>query len=110
MKHFFQRLWIPLLAVLLAAAQTVGMDVSRAVTSLEPAVKEDTIIYKNKFKKGLVLEQFALQEEDSLATADTLPHLTARDTLHAPDSLKYIDPSILITNSHRFIHLYFFFT
>ena len=92
MKHFFQRLWIPLLAVLLAAAQTVGMDVSRAVTSLEPAVKEDTIIYKNKFKKGLVLEQFALEAEDSLATTDTLPHLTARDTLHAPDSLKYIDP------------------
>ena len=103
MKKRLGRIWFPLVVVIVAAIQTFGMDVARnydileAVSPKDPA--PDTVIYTNekvytKFRaagdKAMVdsLEGYV----DSLAPEDTTPVLTARDTIHAPDSLKYIDP------------------
>ncbi|MBR1574653.1 MAG: putative porin [Bacteroidales bacterium] len=104
MKKGIARIWFPVLVVIVAAVQTFGMDLARngevleALRAFRPA--PDTVIYDNsavftKFRKAGdkaaadSLEGFA---EDSLAAADTTPVLTARDTIHAPDSLRETDP------------------
>lgn len=69
-----------------------------------PEISADTVIYRNdgfkRFRRGTMEEaavtdsllktfgDFTMDEEVS----DTLPRLSARDTIHAPDSLRLTDP------------------
>jgi len=73
MRRFLAKIWIPALLVLLAAAQSFGIDATRYV-SLRKLTDSLTIATK-----------------DSLALKDTVV-LTARDTIRIPDSLKEKDP------------------
>ena len=102
----FSRIWFPAALVAAAALTMLCSDLSHASERPEiPSRGEsrDTVIYEpNLYRKhmaGDFLEAFAdtglvasILAEDSLAVEDTLPHLTARDTLKAPDSLEFTDP------------------
>ena len=103
MKRFLKRAAFPLAVVVLAAAQTFGMDFSRigfSPVGREPHVSgtpvQDTVIYQND-----VYTKFRQDGDkavgDSLegvfdTTAAEQPLLTARDTIKAPDSLQLTDP------------------
>jgi len=93
-KDFLKRFSLPLAAVGLAAFNTIGMNMNPTMPALQPSVvrdsvrkgSNDTIIYKNPFaKKGE-------QRQVSSLFLDSLPVISARDTIKAPDSLRIIDP------------------
>ena len=96
MKEALKRIWFPLAVVCLISLHAVGMgncpadgDPGIGFISAEKPQRPDTIRYKNPFsKKG------STGKADSafLAPIDSLPALTARDTIFPPDSLKETDP------------------
>lgn len=102
MKNFWRKAAFPLAVVILAAAQTFGMDIARRGVSwselIGPVFTPDTVTYDNskvftKFRTGAdkaTGDSAALLGE--LSPEDTLPRLTARDTIIPPDSLKLTDP------------------
>ncbi len=104
MKKGMKRRWFPVLIVIVAAVQTFGMDIARNGDALDAlsffAPSADTVIYDNskvftKFRKAgerVAVDSLEGVMEDSLAVEDTTPVLTARDTIHAPDSLRETDP------------------
>ena len=84
MKSFMAKIWVPALLVMTAAAQSFGIDASRAIRMRMPV---DSLVLN-------MVEDTAFAENavDSLHTPDTLRVLTAKDTITAPDSLKEKDP------------------
>ena len=68
----------------------------------DPLPLTDTVIYqadayklnrKGDFEAVKLADSLLVTEDtDTLEVLDTLPHLTARDTIKVPDSLKFIDP------------------
>ena len=96
-KDVFSRIWFPAVIVTAAALQTFGMDVARTDSVSAPFQKKDTVIYDNsrtfsKFRSEQ--DRQALQDSALSDTtgSDTVRILTARDTIHAPDSLRETDP------------------
>ena len=111
------RIWFPIAVTALAVAQAsvsephAGINDTLVGMRIETmSEKPDTVIYPaNGYKMNWTEEDFNMEGvhiedtlsflgdslsfgDDSLALADTLPKLTARDTIFAPDSLKDIDP------------------
>ena len=90
MKNFIAKIWIPALLVLVAAAQSFGIDTGRALRlqrisdSLMLTMTEDS----SSVKDNLITDSL---QKDSLLL-DTIKILTARDTIVAPDSLRKTDP------------------
>ena len=78
MKSFMAKIWVPALLVMMAAAQSFGIDASRAIRM-------------RMYADSLVLN---MVEDSSFAekAVDTLRVLTAKDTIIAPDSLKEKNP------------------
>ena len=78
MKSFMAKIWVPALLVMIAAAQSFGIDASRAIRM-------------RMYADSLVLN---MVEDSSFAekAVDTLRVLTAKDTIVAPDSLKEKNP------------------
>ena len=85
--------------VLGAGSAPVAQRTSPAAVS--PTVPADTVIYpvsayklhrKGDFEQSFLTDTLGDFEEDSARILDTLPHLTARDTIPVPDSLRYTDP------------------
>ena len=103
MKNFVAKIWVPTLLVLIAAVQSFGIDVHRAVRlrgladSLVLTRMSDTTATENESADSLKADTLVqdLFSEDTAAVdsviTDTLI-LTARDTIKAPDSLKETDP------------------
>ena len=81
MKRFIAKIWIPIVLVMVAAAQSFGIDASRAISmrrtadSLQIAMRQDS--------------SFAA---DAILNNDTIPVILARDTIVVPDSLRDTDP------------------
>ena len=117
MKSFISRIGFPAVVAAIAAVHTVATgpvvrsDMSLSGAPLEMiAERPDTVIYPlNGYKKGWTEEDFRMEAgpladslfaegdtlapaSDTLALADTLPKLTARDTIKVPDSLRLTDP------------------
>lgn len=116
MKNLLSRIWFPLAVATLAAAGSVvsnpGVRTDLSITGIPIEVmteRPDTVIYPHDgYKKGWTEDDIrmaagstdvqlspddTLQVPDSLIDpADTLPKLTARDTIKAPDSLRLTDP------------------
>lgn len=119
MKNLISRIWLPVAVTTLAAFHTVvsgpGVEADMRLSGISiPVMAErpDTVIYPaNGYKSGWTEEDFRLNSSpvadsllagndslvfsetgDSLAVADTLPRLTARDTIPVPDSLRLTDP------------------
>ena len=111
MKKFVSRIWVPALLVMVAAAQSFGIDAGRAVglrrladslvlTRMTPdttAVSLDTTAADSAVLDSIPADTLAL---DSLLT-DTLHRdsvkvdtliLSPRDTIKIPDSLEFKDP------------------
>lgn len=100
------RILFPSAVVAAAAASIIGFDAETVQYRHIPLDTElsDTVIYEQcGYKLHRVGEFEAVTLDDSLLQmgldstsaedlADTLPHLTARDTIKVPDSLRYIDP------------------
>ena len=111
MKKFVSRIWVPALLVMVAAAQSFGIDAGRAVglrrladslvlTRVTPdttAVSIDTTAADTAASDSLPADSLVLDSllTDSLqrdtAKVDTLV-LAARDTIKIPDSLEFKDP------------------
>lgn len=96
MKDLFKRIWFPLVVVCVVALHAVGM--SPRVSKGDPGygfisaeAPQDTIHYRNQFLRGKV-RRSADDTSTFLSPMDTVPQLTARDTIFPPDSLKDIDP------------------
>ena len=96
MKEVLKRIWFPVLVVCVISMHAIGMGVNPVAgdpgygfVSPGKPQKPDTIKYRNIFiKEGTGLKE----DEPFLELFDTIPHLTARDTIFPPDSLKDIDP------------------
>lgn len=115
MKETLKRIWFPMVVVCVIALQAIGMgnrpfagDPGYGFVSAERPLPPDTIHYRNQF-----IGNAASGKEDTslfLAPIDTTPHLTARDTIFPPDSLRDIDPfrykyyvAILDSLTHRIV-------
>lgn len=119
MKNLISRIWLPVAVTTLAAFHAVvsdpGVEADMRLSGISiPVMAErpDTVIYPaNGYKSGWTEEDFRLDSSpvadsllagadslvfsetgDSLAVADSLPRLTARDTIPVPDSLRLTDP------------------
>ena len=100
------RIWFPAAVVTLAVAGAFGFGRTEVSYRLlpDPADYPDTVVYAKdayKLKRVGNLEDFkiadSLLQDDAAADTtetplDTLPHLTARDTIKVPDSLRFTDP------------------
>lgn len=113
MKGVLKKIRFPLAVMCALALQTVGMDLRRPEGDpgfgLVTAESPDTILYPYLFGK---LSDSGPEDtaEFRLDLLDTLPKLTARDTIFAPDSLKEADPfrykyyvALLDSSTHRFV-------
>ena len=114
-RQTLKKIWFPAVVVCVIALQAIGMgnrpsagDPGYGFISAERPLRPDTIHYRNQF-----IGNAAGGKEDTslfLAPIDTTPHLTARDTIFPPDSLKDIDPfrykyyvAILDSLTHRIV-------
>ena len=86
MKHLIAKIWVPAVLVLVAAAQSFGIDAGRAVGLRRLT---DSLILSRLEDSTAV----SLPVSDSTVTAISDSILTsARDTIVIPDSLEYKDP------------------
>ena len=117
MKNFISRIWFPVAVAAMTTAYTafsgpaVETDLHlTGVPMTEIVERPDTVIYPHDGYKlkwtaedymmdAVSLEDTSAFADDSLALsdslvapADTLPKLTARDTIKVPDSLRLVDP------------------
>ena len=102
--NVLSRIWFPAAVVSLAVAGAFGIGNTRISYHLlpDPAAYPDTVVYvKDAYKLKRVGDLGAITIADSLLAdaadttetpLDTLPHLTARDTIKVPDSLRLTDP------------------
>ena len=107
MKKFLAKTWIPALLVAVAAIQSFGIDISRAISYRRTADSLSTVPAADTTHLDSVLPDTladtlsdtlrlpdTLEMPDSLLAkpeADTL-FISARDTIKIPDSLQYTDP------------------
>ncbi|MBR1927875.1 MAG: putative porin [Bacteroidales bacterium] len=99
MREVFKRIWFPLLVVCVISSHAVSMGVSLpsgdpgyGLVSAQKPQKPDTIRYRNIFMKGHSTSKDEYDESMFLEPIDTVPLVTARDSIFPPDSLKDIDP------------------
>ena len=104
MKSVLSKIWIPAVFIGMAAVQSYGIDVGRTAAYSGMFPLTDTIpsatdtILKDSAEATFGTDSIIASAEDSLMTADsiaaadTLPKLSARDTIIAPDSLMDTDP------------------
>lgn len=113
-RQTLKRIWFPVVVVCVIALQAIGMgnratagDPGYGFISAERTLQPDTIHYRNQF-----IGNVTGKEDTSLflSPIDTIPHLTARDTIFPPDSLREIDPfrykyyvAILDSLTHRIV-------
>ena len=113
----FSKIWFPFAVVTMAAAGTMmsepSVEMDSALLGLPVETiseKPDTVIYPaNGFKQRWTEEDFLMTAdtvsfsvlesgdslsapEDSIAVTDSIPALTARDTIKAPEELRLTDP------------------
>lgn len=100
MKEVLKRIWFPLVVVCVISLHAIGMsprpskgDPGFGFVSAEKPQKPDTIKYRNIFIKrggGKIVDEY--DPSTFLEQVDTMPLVTARDSIFPPDSLKDIDP------------------
>ena len=84
MKKLMAKIWVPALLVLLAAAQSFGIDAGRSASLRRLA---DSLVLVQEADTTAISDSFAV-------TADSVaqPVIAARDTIVVPDSLQFTDP------------------
>ena len=108
MKSLIAKIWVPVLLVLVAAAQSFGIDTARAISqrkqldSLTLNRLDDTVVttdFAIDSMKAFIADSLAAADSvlvdstaaDSLSVEETLV-LNPRDTIRIPDSLEFTDP------------------
>ena len=98
MKSLIAKIWVPALLVLMAAAQSFGIDTGRAfrlhrISDSLSVTMADSLRADSASVDSLRIDTI---QTDSLQTdslpSDTLTRIMARDTITVPDSLKDTDP------------------
>ena len=111
MKNLWSEIIVPAVIAGLTVVGTVGVESARTVrpdtrvrvlrevrldTLRRDTIPPDTVKKTAAVKKDTVLKDLSDDEFDffgeSLQDADTLPRITARDTMKVPDSLRLTDP------------------
>jgi len=99
MKETLKRIWFPLLVVCVISLHAIGMGVRPTAgdpgfgfVSADRPQHPDTIRYRNIFIKGTTSGTGEYDTSTFLELFDTLPLVTARDSIFPPDSLKETDP------------------
>ena len=99
MRDALRRIWFPLLVVCVISLHAIGMgnrpaagDPGYAIVTAEKPQGPDTIRYRNIFIKGTSGKISEYDTSTFLELFDTIPAITARDTIFPPDSLKETDP------------------
>ena len=119
MREVLRRIWFPLLVVCVISLHAIGMsprpssgDPGFGFVSADRPQTPDTIRYRNIFiKSGSGKSGDAVFDTSTfLELFDTVPAITARDTIFPPDSLKDIDPfrykyyvALLDSLTHRIV-------
>ena len=110
MKSLIAKIWVPALLVLVAAAQSFGIDTGRAIrlqkvcdsllVTMTDSLRADSVIVDSLRIDSLRIDSLKI---DSLRTdslpSDTLVKIMARDTIVVPDSLKETNHSFSNTTS-----------
>ena len=104
MKSFIAKIWVPALLVMVAAAQSFGIDAGRAIglkmlsdSLLNDRLEDSSVVGRAIPDTSRMAAVDSLSESaDTLAKdifqTDTTVVLLARDTIIVPDSLKETDP------------------
>ncbi len=91
MKNLLAKIWVPLMLVAFAAAQSFGIDAGRSAGLRRLA---DSLAF-NQLQDTISIDDSVMIPEvptDTSATDTTsLPKLSLRDTIKVPDSLRYTD-------------------
>ena len=83
MKNVLAKIWVPVLLVAIAAAQSFGIDAGRSASLRRLA---DSLAFNQLQDTTAIID--SIISPDSTA----VPALSARDTIKVPDSLQYTDP------------------
>ena len=101
MAKFWADILVPIAIVGSVAAQTLGVEVSRAsrLRGMFPEAVRDTVVRDTSAADTVKMDSVlvdSLSEEDFFfgdhEEADTTPKIYARDTMRVPDSLQFTDP------------------
>ncbi len=97
MAKIWSDILVPLAIAGCLAAQTVGVEASRAsrLHSYFPKAVRDTVVIPDTVVKKPKIDTVLVEEEEFDLfgdVPDTLPKVFARDTMRVPDSLKYTNP------------------
>ena len=112
MREVLRKIWFPLTIVVIATIQTFGMDITRTGSNQVSNKNIDTVIYNNsgvftKFRKNKEkIASDTIGNDNLFGEEEKI--ISARDTIKAPDSLKYTDPfrykyyvALLASLTHR---------
>lgn len=97
MAKIWSDIVVPIAVATAVLAQTVGVEASRAsrLHAWFPQVQRDTLRQDTLKRDSLKRDTLKLEDEFDLfaeAPQDTVPAITARDTMKVPDSLQVTDP------------------
>ena len=97
MAKIWSDILVPLAVAGCLAAQTVGVEASRAsrLHSYFPKAVRDTVVIHDTVTKKPKIDTVRVEEEEFDLfgeVPDTLPKVFARDTMRVPDSLQYTNP------------------
>lgn len=99
MRKALKRIWFPLVVVCVISLHAIGMgvrpsegDPGYGFVSADRPQTPDTIRYRNIFIKHGSGKLGAYDTSSFLELYDTVPLVTARDSIFPPDSLKETDP------------------
>lgn len=101
--NVFRKIWFPIAVMAAATSGVLGLGREPVHTEYMPAegFAADTVVYPHdgyKQRRGTLdlgdaqIADSLLQDNFVEAAPDTMPHLTARDTIKVPDSLRLTDP------------------
>ena len=92
MKNLLAKIWLPTLLVALAAVQAFGLDIRRAASFRQMMDSLAVAIAIDSSAQNIPIQNDSIELDSlSVPVIDTLV-LTARDTIKAPDSLRFTDP------------------
>ncbi|MBO7602817.1 MAG: putative porin [Bacteroidales bacterium] len=101
--NVISRIWFPAAVMVTAIAGALGFGRQGVEYHHipDPLPVPDTVVYPKDayklkrvgdFESVKIADSLLTDDADTSAVLDTLPHLTARDTIKVPDSLRFIDP------------------
>ena len=94
MKTLIAKIWVPALMVLLAAAQTFGIDAGRAasIRRMADSLQVGALSTDSTARDSILRDSIISGPATADSAAKDTVILTAKDTIKIPDSLEFKDP------------------